>query len=485
MNESKSNDDGATVSFDSAGSSSITNLKIEKIIVVPPKDKDVAAIGNTMSSTTRIIDNIGMKNVISNRVSTSPNGNGNDSDNGIGIEKSNVVGKEQNSNSKSSRSINNKSCNIDIYNDDDNDDFTAAILKELLEISNRNASKSRFLNNPILNSQTKHKFRSRSSVSSSMRLTSSSSSSRLTSAIDRDGHQRNVNEEKGEEKKQDTGNDTDVLCSANNHEDHYYIDDNSDANEEGQISKFLDCHLEKAEMNQYWYSPLTIQYLCSAIKEILGIMHGGNRHVNDNIESESKNEGGLTTGQRVAFLSTPSLYFAYPAELRKHCALFDIDKVWENDPGFVYYDFEQPERFDESLHHTFDIVVIDPPFITRDVWEKYAVTVNALLKFSPFGEQGEDATPNGTTANNKEESCEEGQRQSRSQQNKKQQHKKCGYVLATTVAENQSLMEELFDAKPTVFKPIIPHLVYQYRMYINFIDECNVLKEKNPEIYEN
>jgi 16S rRNA G966 N2-methylase RsmD len=28
----------------------------------------------------------------------------------------------------------------------------------------------------------------------------------------------------------------------------------------------------------------------------------------------------------------------------------------------------------QELHGSFDFVLIDPPFITREVWEKYAIT---------------------------------------------------------------------------------------------------------------
>ena len=57
------------------------------------------------------------------------------------------------------------------------------------------------------------------------------------------------------------------------------------------------------------------------------------------------------------------------------------------------------------------MVVIDPPFITRDVWEKYAKTSNFLLK-----ESG--------SADNR--------------------------VLCTTVNENADMMFEFFKAKPQV-----------------------------------
>lgn len=60
---------------------------------------------------------------------------------------------------------------------------------------------------------------------------------------------------------------------------------------------------ESSTLNQYWYSRSTIQYLCDAIAE------------------------GLETFcemNRVAFLSTPSLYFSYPIKARDSCKLFDV-----------------------------------------------------------------------------------------------------------------------------------------------------------------
>ncbi len=72
---------------------------------------------------------------------------------------------------------------------------------------------------------------------------------------------------------------------------------------------------------------------------------------------------------------------------------------WSKDKGFVKYDFNSPENittvitlvyskhfFNQILYipadlsHSFDIVIVDPPFITQDVWEKYATTVKLILK---------------------------------------------------------------------------------------------------------
>jgi len=109
------------------------------------------------------------------------------------------------------------------------------------------------------------------------------------------------------------------------------------------------------------------------------------------------------------------------------------------------YDFQKSEDINSDVQFSFDMVIIDPPFITRDVWEKYAVTTRLLLK----RRDSEDS---------------EGS----------------GLVMATTVAENQEIMKELFHATPTVFKPKLPNLVYQYNVYTNFYSE--LLSKPNPEI---
>jgi len=55
------------------------------------------------------------------------------------------------------------------------------------------------------------------------------------------------------------------------------------------------------------------------------------------------------------------------------------------DPGFVYYDFNKNSEISTELHGYFDMVVIDPPFITREVWEKYAECAKILLKSDEAG----------------------------------------------------------------------------------------------------
>lgn len=67
------------------------------------------------------------------------------------------------------------------------------------------------------------------------------------------------------------------------------------------------------------------------------------------------------------------------SDLRKRSALFDLDRQWSREPNFVLYDFNNPEDIPINIHNTFDCVVIDPPFITEEVWTLYAAAAKLLL----------------------------------------------------------------------------------------------------------
>ena len=75
-------------------------------------------------------------------------------------------------------------------------------------------------------------------------------------------------------------------------------------------------------------------------------------------------------------------------------------------------------------------MVIDPPFITEDVWRLYARTARLLL------------TAHG--------SCPPPR------------------VLLSTIPENAELMRELLDAALVRYRPSIPHLIYQYSFFTNY-----------------
>ena len=176
---------------------------------------------------------------------------------------------------------------------------------------------------------------------------------------------------------------------------------------------------EKGDLNQYWYSEKTCEVLCDAVKEIVSL------------------KGGESA--RVAFLSTPSLFFSLGEEVRKLCTLFDFDNsLGSCSSQFEFYDYNNPTNIDKKLHHTFDVIVIDPPFISPSVWEGYSATAELL----------------GVNEN--------------------------AHIICTTVEQNAGLMERLFNCKATRFQPSIPTLVYQYNTYANFPSAA--LSIINPEL---
>ena len=186
---------------------------------------------------------------------------------------------------------------------------------------------------------------------------------------------------------------------------------------EGAISDFLKGNAEDGDLNQYWYSPKTISRIVEDLTEQAG---------------EDK---------AIAFLSTPSLYFSMPEAVRARSFVLDYDRKWESDRGFVFYDFNDPANLPAKLLGKCDIVVIDPPFITHEVWRKYAESARLLLP------------PGGG-----------------------------GKILGTTINENAELLREILQVAPTAFLPSIPNLVYQYNLYTNY--PSHVFAQKNPEIPE-
>lgn len=179
-------------------------------------------------------------------------------------------------------------------------------------------------------------------------------------------------------------------------------------------NRFLLTTTEKADFNQYWYSAATIAALVAELEAV---------------------------ATKAAFLSTPSIYFSLKrgSPLREASWVMDLDEQWAKEPGYFAYDFNAPETLPPECLGAFDAVVIDPPFITEEVWAKYATTAKLLL--APGGK-----------------------------------------IILTTVAENKDMLAGMLGVAPCVFQPSIPHLVYQYNLYTNYDSER--FSERNPEIPE-
>ena len=132
-------------------------------------------------------------------------------------------------------------------------------------------------------------------------------------------------------------------------------------------------------------------------------------------------------------MSTIHLAFCNPLH-----RIHQFDKSWESCSGYQFYDYNDPTNVTECCHGAYDLIVIDPPFISQSVWENYATTAKLLMK----GDGGK--------------------------------------IIATTVDENAVLMKALFGCNTVLFRPSIPHLVYQYSLYTNF--PSSVLAIKNSEL---
>ncbi|EAR83940.1 N-6 adenine-specific DNA methyltransferase (macronuclear) [Tetrahymena thermophila SB210] len=185
-----------------------------------------------------------------------------------------------------------------------------------------------------------------------------------------------------------------------------------------KVNKFIMKNPENADFNQYWYSPKTIEILVNQV---------------------------LKHGKNCAFLSTPSIFYSInDAQFLKQCYVFEFDKKFEkNNPNFVFFDFHKPEDIPAQFHNFFDFIVIDPPFITRDVWEKYANAAKIIGK-------------------------------------KDENNKFVANVLASSIDENDKMLDELLGLKKRVARPLIPNLVYQYSLYSTYEDES--LNQVNEEI---
>ena len=67
-------------------------------------------------------------------------------------------------------------------------------------------------------------------------------------------------------------------------------------------NRFLQRNPEKETLNQYWFSQATIETLVQEVVEVAGGQQG----------------------YRVACVSTPSLHFTFPADLKASSRVFDV-----------------------------------------------------------------------------------------------------------------------------------------------------------------
>ena len=214
--------------------------------------------------------------------------------------------------------------------------------------------------------------------------------------------------------------------------------------------KQMTFNIEKEDraLNQYWYSAKTIAAMVAEIE-----LHG----------------------ERVAFLSTPSLFFSLTkgGDVAKNAVLFEFDKSFGDqiaaaavandgatDDGaaartrqFCFFDYNAPDKIPMQFMGQFDYVVVDPPFITQQVWSKYGEAVSFLLQGHP-GMKGND------------------------------REAKKGKVMFTSILENHNMLEETIDGPLFIalHMPSIPHLVYQYYILTNYPPSSEALQTLSTEV---
>lgn len=77
----------------------------------------------------------------------------------------------------------------------------------------------------------------------------------------------------------------------------------------------------------------------------------------------------------------------------KSCPSPQLDTKWATDPGFVMYDFTKPEDIPQELRGTFDMVVVDPPFITKEVGASSNYPEHSPRESNPVAPEGREGHP--------------------------------------------------------------------------------------------
>lgn len=186
-------------------------------------------------------------------------------------------------------------------------------------------------------------------------------------------------------------------------------------------NKFLKLNLENKEFNQYWFSEKTINFIINQIKKCTL-----------NIEN-----------YKVAMISSPSIFFSLEKDMQENCYLFEIDeKLLKKHKNCVYYDYNKFSVNENNVDFKnykeyFDYIIIDPPFIVKEAWIKYAEFTNYIKK------------------NNSN-------------------------ILTCSIFENEKLLYELLKLNKKQYQPSIPNLVYQYNFYSNYNDD--ELNKDNEEL---
>lgn len=123
-------------------------------------------------------------------------------------------------------------------------------------------------------------------------------------------------------------------------------------------------------MSQFWYDAITKQNLTKICLKL--------------ILSQTEN-GGTPNNVTIALLCCPSLY---PTIRKSHTNgivhLFEYDKRFGvGNADYIYFDYRQAATDDSYLDqfkNYFDIILMDPPYLSEECISNIAITVNKIKK---------------------------------------------------------------------------------------------------------
>ncbi|KAE8726490.1 RHOMBOID-like protein 15 [Hibiscus syriacus] len=114
---------------------------------------------------------------------------------------------------------------------------------------------------------------------------------------------------------------------------------------------------EDWRLSQFWYDPHTARTISQEVVSLCTASH-----------------------YRVACIACPTLY-AYLKKLDPTISvrLLEYDKRFDQyGSDFTFYDYNQPEDFLSELKHNYQVVIADPPYLSKECLEKVAQTISFL-----------------------------------------------------------------------------------------------------------
>ncbi|OVA00863.1 DNA methylase [Macleaya cordata] len=129
--------------------------------------------------------------------------------------------------------------------------------------------------------------------------------------------------------------------------------------ENGGDSEEVDLVVEDWRLSQFWYDRETAETVAEEVRSL-----------------------SASTSSPVVCIACPTLY-AYLKKIDPSVSvrLLEYDKRFEQyGSDFTFYDYNQPEELPQELKHTYQVVVADPPYLSKECLEKVTQTMEFLKR---------------------------------------------------------------------------------------------------------